>query len=165
MQQREVVIDDLRPDDLAEISWSGSRTHVQHVSDQLQRVSSGDVEYLAVRNAEGRALAIGLIDHVRHNDGSEIGQLSTDPALQGQGLGTVLIEAAERRIGARGHQWSILGVEVENVRARKLYERLGYVAYAEEVESWTAEDEDGKEYLHTANAILLRKRVGVQQAV
>jgi ribosomal protein S18 acetylase RimI-like enzyme len=156
----DVVIDDLHESDLAEISWSGTKTHVQHVAKELKRVSSGDSEYIAVRNPKGQALAIGLIDHVRYEDASEIGQLSTDPALQGRGLGTILIEAAELRIRDRGHTWSILGVEVENVRARKLYERLGYSFYVQETDSWTAEDQDGNEYLHIADTVLLRKRVG-----
>ena len=160
VMKHEVLVDDLREDDLPEISWSGTKTHVRHIAEQLRRVSSGDVEYLAVRDLRGRALAIGLIDHVRHRDASEIGQLSTHPSLQGRGLGTLLIEAAETRIKAYGHLWSILGVEVENVRARKLYERLGYVKYDEEIDSWVAEDESGDEYLHTARTVLLRKRVG-----
>jgi ribosomal protein S18 acetylase RimI-like enzyme len=160
MIKSDVVIDDLQESDLADISWSGTKTHVQHVAEELKRVLSGDAEYIAVRNLEGRALAIGLIDHVRYEEASEIGQLSTDPALQGRGLGTILIEAAEFRIRDRGHKWSILGVEVENVRARKLYERLGYSFYAEETDTWTAEDQHGNEYLHTADTVLLRKRIG-----
>ena len=32
---------------------------------------------------------------------------------------------AEKRISARGHDVSMMGVEVENDRARKLYERPG----------------------------------------
>jgi len=155
----DAVIDDLQERDLTEIAWSGTPTHVRHVAEELKRVSSGNSEYIAVRNPEGRALAIGLIDHVRHEDASEIGQLSTDPAHQGQGFGTILIEAAECRIRDRGHKWSILGVEVENVRARKLYERLGYTAYVNDTDSWTAEDKQGNEYLHIADTVLLRKCV------
>ena len=160
MIKSDVVIDDLHESDLAEISWSGTVKHVQHVAEELKRVLSGDAEYIAVRNPEGQALAIGLIDHARYKDASEIGQLSTDPELQGRGLGTILIQAAELRIRDRGHKWSILGVEVENVRVRKLYERLGYSFYAEETDSWTAEDQHGNEYLHIADTFLLRKRVG-----
>lgn len=159
MVKSDVLIDDLQESDLAEISWAGTKVHLLHVAAELKRVLAGEAEYIAVRNLAGRALAIGLIDHVRFEDASEIGQLSTDPVLQRQGLGSILIEAAEFRIRGRGHQWSILGVEVENVRARKLYERLGYSFYAEETDSWTAEDQDGNEYLHTADTILLRKSV------
>jgi ribosomal protein S18 acetylase RimI-like enzyme len=159
MTNSDLVISDLQESDLSEISWSGTRSHVQHVAEELKRVLFGDAEYIAVRNSEGRALAIGLIDHVRYEEASEIGQLSTDPAFQGQGIGTILIEAAELRMHARGHKWSILGVEVENVRARKLYERLGYSFYAEETDSWTAEDIHGNEYLHTADTLLLRKQI------
>ena len=59
-----VVIGDPQENDLAEISWSGTMIHVQHIAEELKRVLTGKAEYIAVRNLEGRALSIGLIDHV-----------------------------------------------------------------------------------------------------
>ena len=160
MSAIEITIDDLQREDLDRIAWSGSSAHVRNVAEQLARVDRGEAEYLAVRNEQGVPIAIGLIDHTFAQNGSEIGQLSTHPDLQSRGLGTKLIEAAEERIQRRGHEWSILGVEVDNERARHLYERLGYQAYETMPDSWIAEDENGNEYVKTVDTILLRKRVG-----
>ena len=50
------------------------------------------------------------------------------PALQGAGLGTRLMQEAERRMLARGAREAELGVERDNLGARRFYERLGYRA-------------------------------------
>lgn len=49
------------------------------------------------------------------------------PLLRDRGVGTTLVEAAEELIRARGHERASLSVSSENVAARRLYERLGYV--------------------------------------
>lgn len=153
----DLTVDNLTVGDLSEIGWSGSQLHVRYVADELERAKTGAVEYLAVRDHTGRALSIGLIDHERHEGASEIGQLSTDPALQSQGLGTVLITGMETRIRAHGHSWSVLGVEVENTRARQLYDRLGYEAFGRDTDSWMEEDETGAQHEHVADVVLMRK--------
>jgi ribosomal protein S18 acetylase RimI-like enzyme len=56
-------------------------------------------------------------------------QLAVHRALQSCGIGTILIEASEQRIRARGLHRAELGAEECNPRARALYERLGYIAY------------------------------------
>lgn len=156
-----MTVDHLTKDDLSEISWSGSPTHLQYVAKELDRVVKGETDYLAVKDDEGRIRCVGLIEHVRRAGmgGSEIGQLATHPDFRSMGYGSRLIEAAEELIRRRGRQWSVLGVEEENVRALKLYERLGYQAYGKEEASWTQEDGQGNTYVHTAREILLRKRV------
>lgn len=160
MDLRSYNIDDLNENDLTQIDWSGSASHIRSVSSQLDRVKSGEAEYLTIRDGNGQPVAKGLIDHTRRKDGSEIGQMATHPNLQGNGLGTLLITEAEKRILARGHQRALLGVEVENARARKLYERLGYTEYGRETDSWIAEDENGTEKTYFADVVLMRKEIG-----
>ena len=52
------------------------------------------------------------------------------PELQGRGIGTALMAAAEELTCTRGLRAVVLGVEDSNPRARRLYERLGYEAVA-----------------------------------
>jgi GNAT superfamily N-acetyltransferase len=52
------------------------------------------------------------------------------PTLRGRGIGTVLMGAAEELVSSRGFDAILLGVEDSNPRARRLYERLGYEAFA-----------------------------------
>jgi ribosomal protein S18 acetylase RimI-like enzyme len=72
-----------------------------------------------------------------------IWQLVVHGALQSCGIGTILINAAEQRVRARGLQRVELGVEDSNPRARALYERLGYRAYGREPDSWNEVSADG----------------------
>jgi GNAT superfamily N-acetyltransferase len=52
------------------------------------------------------------------------------PARRGRGIGTALVQEAERRAAARGHRTTSLGVSEFNPDAQRLYERLGYVRAA-----------------------------------
>lgn len=52
------------------------------------------------------------------------------PELRSRGIGTALMAAAEELVCSRGYGAIVLGVEDSNPRARALYERLGYDAFA-----------------------------------
>jgi GNAT superfamily N-acetyltransferase len=52
--------------------------------------------------------------------------LETHAEHRAQGIGTRLIKAAERWLYAKGYDRVALAVEVTNVRAARLYARLGY---------------------------------------
>ena len=56
-----------------------------------------------------------------------LNHLEVLPARQSRGIGTRIIAAAERTVYDLAYHRLALGVGVDNPRARKLYERLGYV--------------------------------------
>lgn len=85
-------------------------------------------------HAQGRDVTI---DVEAHDDEFYIDTVSVDEAAQGQGVGTKLLQFAEREAQRRGFSKISLNVEVEKVRARQLYERLGYVT----TEHWRIIDE------------------------
>jgi ribosomal protein S18 acetylase RimI-like enzyme len=155
-----LTVHDLQPGDVDELHWSGDRAHLRAIRAALQRVRSGEVEYLVVRTPWGEAVAKGGIDYDQREDAGTIWQLATRSDVQSLGIGTLLIREAEARIARRGVRWAVLGVEDDNPRARSLYERLGYVAFAHEAESWPVEDAAGNQRLHETTVTLLRKRVG-----
>lgn len=64
-------------------------------------------------------------------DDSSLRHLGVHPALWGNGLGRVAVEAAVSGIKARGSDQAFLWCLVENVRARRLYERLGWTPTGE----------------------------------
>lgn len=86
-------------------------------------------------------------------------QLDTVDELQGLGLGSRLIEAAEDRIRRRGLRLAGMGVEDSNPRARALYERLGYSFAAREPASWEVTDEDGTAVLYETEINVLIKDI------
>jgi ribosomal protein S18 acetylase RimI-like enzyme len=150
------VIDDLTEADLPAIAWSGGPGHLGSVARYLGRVASGEVEYLAVRLPGGRIVAKGGIDYAEHPGCGTILQLAANPT--GHGYGTLLIQAMERRIRARGAD-AILGVESNNPGALRLYKRLGYAECGTEDVSWETTDADGRHLMYRTTLTLLRKQL------
>ncbi len=81
--------------------------------------------------------------------------------LRGLGIGTRLITEAEERIRARELPVARLGVEVDNVRARALYERLGYVATGERPAAWEDMRPDGSVFTYEMVLTEMKKRLGL----
>jgi ribosomal protein S18 acetylase RimI-like enzyme len=131
--------------------------HLRHVAEAVARVEGGEVDYLAVRNAEGVPLAIGGADYTARPEAVTLWQLSTHPDHRSRGLGSRLIAALEQRARARGYTQARLSVERDNVRARALYERIGYRVVGSSVERWQTCDEHGREVTHHADCIELAK--------
>jgi len=52
--------------------------------------------------------------------------LAVETASQGQGVGRLLMDAAEAWARSRGYRRITLNVFAQNERARQIYERLGY---------------------------------------
>lgn len=151
-----LIVDDLVVADLTAIGWSGSALHIVSVGEALRRPAQA-VEYLCVRAPSGAPMAKGGVDFEAHPGAGTLWQLAVHPALQGLGLGTHLIAAAEERIRRRGLAVAQLGVDDGNDDALRLYVRLGYTACGRWASSWPALDEHGVEYLHEAEGTELSK--------
>lgn len=61
-----------------------------------------------------------------HGAVPEIGSLAVVPDRRGEGIGSRLVAAAERRVRERGGGAAAIVVAADNLGARRLYERLGY---------------------------------------
>ncbi|WP_406143916.1 GNAT family N-acetyltransferase [Streptomyces sp. NBC_01012] len=148
---------DLAQEDLPSCGWSGSEHHVAGVAEQLKRVRLGEVDYLAVCPPTGIPVAKGGVDYRVKEGVGTLWQLAVHPALQSCGIGTFLVGAAEQRIRDRGLWRAELGVEESNPRARALYERLGYVAFDRQPDSWDERAPDGSLRRHETMCTLMRK--------
>lgn len=150
-------VDDLVREDLPLLGWSGGSAHLASVGRALDRVESGEVDYLVVRAPSGYPIAKGGIDYASKPGTGTLTQLSTADELQGRGIGAHLIAVAEQRMRQRGVHTAELGVEDDNPRARALYERLGYRAVGRQAASWNVEDADGTLTLYVTELAVLRK--------
>jgi ribosomal protein S18 acetylase RimI-like enzyme len=101
---------DLRTDDLP-LGWA----------DAPDRGEDTEIVVLVVA---GSVLAIGAVDHAITPGRGALYGLVVDPDHRGRGWGTALVGELERRAGARGDTEVYL--EVEDPRAERLYERLGF---------------------------------------
>ena len=138
-----LLVRDLTGEDLPSCAWSGSALHLVSVGRELERARRGEADYLAACPPSGLPVAVGGIDYAESPGAGTLYQLSVHPALRSCGIGTIFIHAAEQRIRARGLHRAELGVEESNPRARALYDRLGYVAYARAPDSWDEQAPDG----------------------
>ncbi len=74
-----------------------------------------------------------------------LNHLEVAPAWQGHGIGAALVRACEEAARRRGYDILLLGVGVDNVEAKRLYTRLGYLDWGEGpiVARWTEPDGKG----------------------
>lgn len=151
-----LAVNDLTLEDLDGLGWSGGTSHVEHVGEALKR---DDIDYLAVRAPNGQAIAKGAIDYSAHEGAGTLTQLATMPELRGLGIGTRLISQLEEKIRQHGLHTAILGVEIDNPDAKRLYDRLGYIEYDQTQESWEEKDEHGQPYTYVADVILMKKEL------
>jgi ribosomal protein S18 acetylase RimI-like enzyme len=156
-----LVIDDLKPDELDALAWSGTASHLRSVAAYLARVPTDEVEYLVARAPDGTPVAKVGIDYLEAPGVGTILQLATHNQLQGLGLASALIAAAEERMRRRGVAIARLGVEDHNPRARALYERLGYRAVGRREASWETEAADGSRSLYTTTLTEMDKNLEV----
>jgi ribosomal protein S18 acetylase RimI-like enzyme len=154
-----LTIRDLTIEDLPSCAWSGAAIHLASIARALERARRGEVDYLAVCPPSGLPVALGGIDYAQHPGAGTLWQLAVHGALQSCGIGTILIQAAEQRIRARGLHRAELGVEESNPRARALYDRLGYVAYGRAPESWDEQAPDGTIFRYETVCTLMCKEL------
>jgi ribosomal protein S18 acetylase RimI-like enzyme len=156
---RQLAVDDLCDGDMAELAWSGNPAHLRSVAAAMQRAEEGLEDYLVVRAPGGQPVAKMRVDYSSEADTGVFSQLAVMDPLQGLGMATMLIGVGEQRVRTRGLAFAALGVEDDNPRARRLYERLGYRASDRQHASWEIEEDDGILQLYETTLTILRKRL------
>ena len=149
-------VDDLVRDDLQSLGWSGGSARLPSVGRALDRVESGEVEYLVVRAPTGYPIAKGGIDYRVEPGTGTLCQLVTADELRGLGIGARLIAVAEApaggscsRAGSRGRQSPREGP----LRAARLQRSPPRIRGVD------VEDADGTLILYEAELAVLRKRL------
>jgi ribosomal protein S18 acetylase RimI-like enzyme len=156
---QQLAVGDLRADELAGLAWSGNPAHLRSVAAALERAAQGLEDYLVARAPAGQPVAKMRVDYTSEDDTGVFSQLATMGPLQGLGIAAMLIGAGEQRVRARGLAFAALGVEDNNPRARRLYQRLGYQASGRQHASWEYEDNNGVLRLYETTLTILRKRL------
>lgn len=154
-----LTIRDLTAEDLPSCPWLAPPRYLASVAKGLDRARRGEADYLVVCPPSGLPVALGGIGYSKTPGAGRLQHLEVHAALQSCGIGTLLIQAAEHRIRARGLHRAELKVEECNPRARALYERLGYAAYGREPASWDTEAADGSLARHETVCALMRKQL------
>ncbi|KAI1461701.1 acyl-CoA N-acyltransferase [Annulohypoxylon moriforme] len=109
------------------------------VEADISNTQENNISTFVARNKAGVVLGFvqlvrGLSDPCLEGEASshaELRRLYVDVSTQGLGVGSKLIAAVEERAKAEGFEQLWLTVWEDNVRSRRLYERLGYVKKGE----------------------------------
>ena len=104
-------------------------TDTQVLSDKLVNQTPEAVIFIA---EDEKGVPLGFIqlqpgtDYYNHDKHGHIGNVIVAPEGEGQGIGRMLMEKAEEWARAQGFRWLTLSVFAQNLRAREIYQRLGY---------------------------------------
>jgi len=104
-------------------------TDTQVLRDKLMNKPPGTAIFIA---EDDQGVALGFIhlqsgkDYYYHEDHGHIADLIVAPEGEGRGIGRVLIEKGEEWARSQGFRWLTVSVFAQNLRAREVYQRLGY---------------------------------------
>lgn len=157
-----VIIRACTESDLCKLEWGGLFTsHREILRSAFRRQRErGDVAML-VADRDGLPVGQVWIDFARFApDGAAyVWAVRVHPDLQGSGIGTLMMLAAEdvsrRRPMARAH----LMVERHNERALRFYERLGYTPIGDLVERFEYTTPEGQAVAVDLDEIVMGKRL------
>jgi ribosomal protein S18 acetylase RimI-like enzyme len=141
-----ITIRRAREEDLAAMEWYGMfAPHREILRETFAMQQRGEVVML-VAEAKGFPAGQAWVD-LRRLGNESLGVLwavRVFPLLQGLGIGTRLIGAAEEELRARGARGVEISAERDNPRARALYERLGYAVTDEREDFYTYTTPEGR---------------------
>jgi ribosomal protein S18 acetylase RimI-like enzyme len=154
-----VRIERAEPHHLDQLEWYGHQRHLRpHIDAILERRQRDEAELL-VAVANGFAVGRLGIDFVRRPGAALLWSFAVVPHLQGLGIGTALVRAAEAVARGRGFAAAEIDVAKENPRAQALYERLGYAVVRDTQGEWSYVDADGRTVVVRDDNWVLQKRL------
>ncbi|MFD1676027.1 GNAT family N-acetyltransferase [Alicyclobacillus fodiniaquatilis] len=167
MNRIDVVIRSLGQAELSLIKDVFSNENYWHDSRYEQQVN-GEAEYLFAW-LDGSPIGHLLLLWNGTSDEPVASDLKNCPHIQNlcvlekhrrKGVGTTLMECAETLAKERGFTRIGLSVGTENLTAKKLYERLGYVeqtSFGIIIASWIVVNEDGQSEENSASIVYMVK--------
>jgi ribosomal protein S18 acetylase RimI-like enzyme len=147
------IIRPIREEELPALEWDGEYAHFRNLFRQsFEEMKLGQRVMLVAHEAESDALAGQVFVQFisgdpKYADGASRGYLyalRVRSGYQNRGLGRQLILAAEDHLRSRAMLIATIGVAKDNLRAQKLYERMGYEIVAEDSGRWTYVDHLGR---------------------
>lgn len=138
--------------DLTDLEWEGEYAHFRRLyADTFSMVEQGSaVIWIAELNGAGligqcfvslKRNHSDLVDGVRK---AYIYGFRVKPNYRNQGIGTKIMLALEKDLREREILQATLNVGQDNHKARRFYERLGYVVVGSDPGYWSYIDDKGK---------------------
>jgi ribosomal protein S18 acetylase RimI-like enzyme len=145
--------------DLPKLEWFGRYAEFRGVFREVFERQERDEVVMLVAEANHYPIGQVWIDLTTKQDLSIalIFAVRVLPCFQNLGIGTRLMAAAENVIRERDLMTAELGVDHENLHAKRRYERLGFAAIDSVVDGWRYTRPDGVEVSVVAHEWVMRK--------
>jgi ribosomal protein S18 acetylase RimI-like enzyme len=150
--------------DLPAMEWEGEYRRFRRIYEQAFEDARNGRRLILLAEFEGRVVGQVIVQlgtsHPAIADGETTGYLHAlrvRPGHRSRGVGSALLEEAENQLRGLGYRQVAIAAAKENARARKLYEKLGYHAIAEDPGEWSYVDDEGRVQSISEPADLLLK--------
>lgn len=153
-----IVIKPIEVTQINEFEWTGGKTHLEYFKKALEKTKDDEILFLGAW-LEGNAVGRCGIDFVINPGKATLWMFNVAKDIQGQGIGSKLMDQAEQEILVRGIDEIVLNVEKVNVRAQALYERRGYIAMGDGIESWEEDGPNGSTVTYNADVVRMSKKL------
>ena len=137
-------------DDLPKLEWHGEYTHFRRVFRNTFEEQRTGRRLMLLADVNGYPIGQVFIqlenadDWWRNGRHAYLYSLRVMDIFQRHGIGTSLIQEAERLLRDRDYDSISIAVAKDNSNARRLYERLGYAIVAEDSGRWQYVDHEGR---------------------
>ena len=135
-----------RQADLPKLEWYGQYAHFRNIFRRTFREQLRGRRLMLIADANNFPIGHIFI-HLNTDNGDARAYLYSFRVMEmfrGRGIGTRLLQRAEAIAAHRGFRWTTIAVAKDNPQARRLYERLGYPAYADDNGDWSFVDHEGR---------------------
>jgi ribosomal protein S18 acetylase RimI-like enzyme len=162
-----IIIRKLRAPDLPALEWEGELIHFRNLFAQAyEQYQQGEAVLWVAENPSLGIIAqlfVQLDSHRRelangHNRAYIYG-FRVRSAYRNLGIGSQLLETAEKDLKNKGYQSVTLNVGKHNPNAKRLYERLGYRVIGSEPGRWSYLDHLGRRIHVCEPAFRMEKRL------
>jgi ribosomal protein S18 acetylase RimI-like enzyme len=133
------------------MEWDGEYRRFRRVYEQAFEDARNGRRLILLAELEGQVVGQVIVQlgtsHPAISAGETTGYLHAlrvRPGHRNRGVGSALLEEAENRLRGLGYRQAAIAAAKENSRARKLYERLGFRAIAEDPGEWSYVDDQGR---------------------
>ena len=142
----DVVIRTGKEPDLPAMEWEGEYRRYRRLYKMAMEEAKAGRRLILVAEVDGRIIG-QIIVQLNRADAAGTGYLyafRVRPEWRNRGIGTRLIQVAEASLVRMGFRRALIAVARDNPGARRLYERMGYVLFAEDAGEWSFIDDRGQ---------------------
>jgi len=164
--KHKLVIRNLREADLPALEWDGEYRHFKRLYRQMYEQMRRGRRLMLIAEFDDDIIGQAFIQFFIHRDELEkpiipgyLHAVRVKPPFRNRGIGTQMIRIAEQVMAHKGMNCSVIAVEIDNLAALRLYERLGYERFAEDDGAWSYVDHRGERRFVSQPAHLLKKHL------